>query len=152
MLEDTTGTPQTKAVIYCRSATRSPTNADDQQTAAQEARCREFAKSRGYSVEHVFRDDGVSGTSESRLGLDAMLAFLQASPRASTYVVVIDDVARLSSSFSRYVSLREMIAGTGASLESPSVDFGAEAQAKLLVSLRSMVAQHLRQRRAHRCT
>jgi site-specific DNA recombinase len=67
------------AVIYCSvSGTKQTTRGDG--LSSQETRCRDHAKYTGYTVDTVFTDD-LSGSLIDRPGMNAMLAYLQASAR-----------------------------------------------------------------------
>ncbi|MCB9982117.1 MAG: recombinase family protein [Rhodospirillales bacterium] len=82
---------QTDSVIYCRTASK--TGNDDPHIASQEMECRAYAGLYGLKVRQVYADDGVSGMSFQRPGLDAMLAALEADP--SLRHVITLDMARL---------------------------------------------------------
>jgi DNA invertase Pin-like site-specific DNA recombinase len=58
---------ETRVAIYTRVST------DDQTTAAQEHELRQYAKHRGWGVQHVYTDQGYSGASEKRPALDELL-------------------------------------------------------------------------------
>ena len=58
---------ETRVAIYTR------VSIDDQTTAAQEHELRQYAKHRGWTVQHVYTDQGYSGASEKRPALDELL-------------------------------------------------------------------------------
>lgn len=81
------------AVIYARvSSHKQMTKGDG--LSSQEARCREYAKYKGYEVTNVYSDD-MSGSLTARPGMMEMLAFLRRH-RKAPHVVIIDDISRLS--------------------------------------------------------
>ncbi len=134
---------KTKAVIYCRvSSTKQVREGDG--LASQETRCREYARYHGHEVVEVFRDD-ITGSTADRRGLNAMLAFLRKHP---DIVVIIDDVSRLGRDREVYWDLRKAIKKVGATLESPSIRFGEDADSVFFESLMVDVAQHQRQKNA----
>ena len=143
-MQEKTGGP-VQAVIYCRSAVRSAVTAGNK-LEAQEARCRAFARSKGYSVAGVFGDDGVSGAEMSRPCLDRMTEFLRSVGAGRSCVVLVDDIARLSRSLDGHFALVGAIAEAGARLESPSIDLSEEAEAarvnELKLTLSRFRAQH----------
>ncbi len=59
---------QKRVAIYVRVSTF------DQSTKTQEKELLSYAKRRGWSVQKVYRDEGISGSRDSRPGLDELLA------------------------------------------------------------------------------
>ncbi|WDR02373.1 recombinase family protein [Devosia algicola] len=116
-----------KAVIYCRVSSVKQTKEGDG-LASQETRCREFAGYRGYDVAEVFRDD-VSGSLKERPGMRLMLAFLK-KQKKEPHIVIIDDISRLARGVEAHIELRAAITLAGGILESPSVEFGEDADSE----------------------
>ena len=54
-----------KAVIYCRVSSRQQVT-DGSGLESQETRCRDYARRKGYTVEAVFKEEGVSGSRADR--------------------------------------------------------------------------------------
>ena len=131
------------AVIYCRVS-------DDKQIKegdglnSQETRCREYAVRKGYEVLTVFKDD-IPGYRAQRPAMKALLAFLQSQKRAGL-VVIIDDISRLARDVDVHKMLRVSIAGAGGRLESPSIQFGEDADSIFFEHLMASVAQHQSQK------
>ncbi|MEX0957590.1 MAG: recombinase family protein [Rhizobiaceae bacterium] len=123
----------TKAVIYCRQASARRGHAEH--LAAQEARCREYARLPHYEVVATFCDLA-SGMTVSRPELDKMLAWL-GDHRSEPVVVLVDDIAALARSVEAYVSIRDAIHEMGASLESPSRAFDVSNEGVLADNLRA---------------
>ncbi|MEM8597602.1 MAG: recombinase family protein [Pseudomonadota bacterium] len=111
---------------------------------SQESRCREYAAIKGYSVEEVFQDKGVSGGLIDRPGMRAMLDWLADQPEET--VVIIDDISRLARDIEAHLQLRGAIASAGARLESPTTEFGDDADSRLVENLLASVSQHHRQK------
>ncbi len=132
-----------KAVIYCRVSNKTQTTRGDG-LGSQETRCREYAKYKGYEVEKVFTDD-VSGSLIKRPGMQAMLAHLSRH-RKSPRVAIIDDISRLARGLDAHLQLRGAIAKAGATLESPSIEFGDDSDSVLVENLLASVSQHQRQK------
>ena len=132
-----------KAVIYCRVSNKTQTIRGDG-LGSQETRCREYAKHKGYEVEAVFTDD-VSGSLIKRPGMQAMLKHLSKS-RNSPRVAIIDDISRLARGLDAHLQLRGAIAKAGATLESPSIEFGEDSDSVLVENLLASVSQHQRQK------
>ena len=133
----------TKAVIYCRVSNKTQTTRGDG-LGSQETRCREYAKYKGYEVEAVFTDD-VSGSLIKRPGMQAMLKHLS-KHRKNPRVAIIDDISRLARGLDAHLQLRGAIAKAGATLESPSIEFGDDSDSVLVENLLASVSQHQRQK------
>jgi site-specific DNA recombinase len=134
-----------KAVIYCRVSSVKQTKEGDG-LASQETRCREYAGHRKYEVAEVFRDD-VSGSLKERPGMRRMLTFLK-KQKKEQHVVIIDDISRLARGVEAHIELRAAITLAGGVLESPSVEFGEDADSELREYLLATVAQHQRRKNA----
>ena len=84
----------TRAVIYCRvSSERQVTDGNGLES--QEYRCRQYAESLGLIVEHVFRDEGISGGLFDRPAMQALIAHLD-SHWDQRYFVIFDDLKRFA--------------------------------------------------------
>ena len=132
-----------KAVIYTRvSSTKQTTRGNGLDS--QETRCREYAGQRGYTVIDVFKDD-MTGSVVNRPGIKAMLACVR-KYRSHKVVVIIDDISRIARSIEAHLKLKAAILAAGASLESPSVEFGDDPDSQLIENLLASVSQHQRQK------
>src|SRR3989344_3995364 len=128
-----------QAVAYCRVSSPGQTKRGDGLN-SQETRCREYAKYRDHEIIKVFVDD-VTGRHDDRSGLIAMLEFLRKN-RSSNYVVIIDDISRLARNLEQHIRLHKTIAAAGGHLESPSIEFGEDADSKLVEHLLASVSEH----------
>ena len=135
----------TKAVIYARVSSAQQ-KTDGHGLESQEIRCREYAGYKDLKVVDVFRDD-MSGSVSSRPGMMAMLAFLK-KHRATPHVVIIDDISRLARGLEAHLQLRTAISNAGGVLQSPSIEFGEDADSLLVENLLASVSQHHRQKNA----
>ena len=138
---------KTKALVYARISSVAQLK-KGHGLVSQETRCREFAKMKGYEVEDVFFDKAVSGGTLQRPGIQAMLAHMKAGRREAAYVVLIDDISRLSRDIRVHLDLRDAIAACGGRLESPSIEFGEDSDSILIENLLASVSQHQRQKNA----
>jgi site-specific DNA recombinase len=137
--------PHSKAVIYCRvSSTKQVSQGDGLRS--QETRCREYASYRGYEVVEVFRDDA-SGGSIDRPAMKEMLRYFR-KHRADGYVCLIDAIDRFSRDIRGHWDLRDLLREAGGKLESPSIEFGEDADSILHENLMASVSQHQRQKNA----
>ena len=138
---------QTRAVIYTRISSIAQSE-KGHGLQSQETRCREFARMKGYAVDQVFSDRAVSGGIVTRPGMQAMLTYIEDHRGAHEYVILIDDISRLARDMKAHLDLRDAIAGVGAKLESPSIEFGEDSDSILVENLLASVSQHQRQKNA----
>lgn len=101
---------------------------------------------RGYTVVQTFVDD-MSGSLIDRPGMQAMLTFLRKN-RAGSPRVLIDDISRLARGMKAHIELRAAIILAGGELESPTVEFGEDADSELQEYILATVAQHQRRKNA----
>lgn len=136
-----------KSVVYCRVSSQAQLRKGDG-LASQETRCREFAKMRGYSVEEVFYDEGISGKLLDRAKMRELLQFLKKNAKEEPIVVIIDDISRLARDLETHIRLRTAIADAGGKLESPAIEFGEDSDSRLVEHLLASVAAHQREKNA----
>ncbi|MEM9128265.1 MAG: recombinase family protein [Pseudomonadota bacterium] len=136
-----------RAVIYARVSSPAQVKRGHG-LGSQESRCRDYAARCNYTVDHVFRDEGISGGLIDRPGMQDMLKFLKSRRRSGSYVVLIDDISRLARSVKAHLDLRDAISDAGGKLESPSIEFGTDSDSILVENLLASVSQHQRQKNA----
>lgn len=134
-----------RAVIYCRVSSKKQVRQGDG-LRSQETRCREYADFHGYQVVHAFYDD-ISGGVVSRKGMTALLHFLKQNRRQGI-VVIIDGLDRFARDICSHWGLRKLLTEAGGKLESPSFEFGEDADSVLRENVMASVAQHQRQKNA----
>src|SRR5213594_644974 len=135
------------AAIYARVS--SDRQKENQTIASQTAALKEYAESHGYLVpaEWVFEDDGYSGASLIRPGLEAMRD-LAAQGQIEAALIYAPD--RLSRKYAYQVLLGEEFARCGVSfvfLKSPA---GSTPEDQLLVQFQGMIAEYERAQIAER--
>lgn len=140
MGDGVTGRP---AVIYCRVSDVKQVSEGDGLN-SQETRCREYASRRGYTVVEVYKEHITGGTA-NRPAMADMLAFIS-KRRTLGVVVIIDDISRLARGLAAHLEIRTAIANAGGVLESPSIEFGEDADSMLVENLLASVSQHHRQK------
>ena len=102
-----------KAIIYCRVSSKKQT-IDGSGLESQELRCREYADTAGIAVEKVITDNTSGGGDYmNRPGIKAILKHLKAN-KDCNYVVIFDDLKRLSRDTHSYIELRHILAASGA--------------------------------------
>jgi site-specific DNA recombinase len=136
-----------KAIIYARVGTKRQSLEGNGLT-SQETRCREYAGYRGHEVIAVFTDN-MSGGVATRPGFEAMIKFIRAN-RKKGLVVVIDDISRMARDVRAHFMLKQSITNAGASLESPSIEFGENSDALFVEHVLASAAQHQRQKNGER--
>ena len=132
-----------KAIVYARVSTKRQ-SLEGNGLSSQETRCREYAGYRGHEVIAVFTDD-MSGGVATRPGFEAMIKFIRANRRKGL-VVVIDDISRMARDVKAHFALKQSITNAGASLESPSIEFGENSDALFVEHVLASAAQHQRQK------
>jgi len=113
-----------KAIIYCRVSSDRQKN-EGHGLESQEHRCREYARSRGYVVEKVFKDSFTGGGDFLRRpGMFELLGYLESKPYEN-FVIVFDDLKRLARDTGFYLKLKMEFKARGATVESPNFTFEA---------------------------
>lgn len=121
----------TQAVLYCRvSSARQVIEGNG--LASQENNCRNYALLKGYTVLGAFHD-GITGESDDRRGLQAMLAFLKT--QLPGVVVIIDDLKRFAREVEVHFALKRAIGELGARLESPLFRFEDTPEGKFIETI-----------------
>lgn len=114
---------------------------------SQETRLREFARFKQYSVFDVFADD-LTGKVSNRPGIQDLLAFLKNQKGKRRFVILIDDITRFARSVRAHEDLRDAILEAGGILESPSVEFGHNADSRMVEYVLATMSQHQREKNA----
>ncbi len=104
-----------KVVIYARVSSRGQ-ETTGHGLSSQEARCREYAASKGWDVVASFPDT-ISGGVDfmKRPGMVALLSFLDAQPEEN-FIVLFDDPKRFARSTKYHLELREALRARGAQI------------------------------------
>lgn len=117
-----------KAIIYCRVSSKRQKK-EGHGLEAQEHRCEEFAKSKGYEVLKVFKDD-ITGGTDARPGMDALRKFLDENAVFEQIVVIVDDIKRWARDVEVHFALRASVTARNGVLESPNFQFGNSPEDK----------------------
>lgn len=128
-----------KAVIYCRVSSKQQILRGSG-ISSQEQLCRKYCKLRGYSVEKVFKEKGLTGGLLSRPALNEMLLFLKEN-RKEGYVVVFDDLKRFARDVEVHFALRKSLAKVNAKPESPTFEFDDSSQGKFIETMLAASAE-----------
>ena len=114
---------------------------------SQETRLREYAKFKGYNVVDTFADD-LTGKVAGRPGIKDLLLLLQKNKGKKRFVILIDDITRFARSVRTHEDLRDAILEAGGILESPSVEFGHNADSRMIEYVLATMSQHQREKNA----
>ena len=104
-----------KAIIYCRTASaqqNTPMQGCDQ----QQDRCRAYAEERGYKIDGVFADSGLSGRAMTRPGLLALLETINGNPQ-KRHCIIVDDLSRIGRNPEDIAAFHKILPDSGAKLE-----------------------------------
>ena len=111
-----------KAVIYCRVSSIKQSS-EGHGLDSQEHRCREFARLKGHEVVKVFRDSFTgAGDFMDRPAMSSLLGFLDKDP-INNYMVIFDDLKRLSRDTNFYLKLKREFSARKATVECPNFTF-----------------------------
>src|ERR1700719_912586 len=136
------------AALYARVS--SDRQKENHTIASQVAALMQFAETNGYLVpsEWQFQDDGYSGATLVRPGLEA-LRDLAAAGEIQTVLIYSPD--RLSRKYAYQVLLAEELARCGVELIFLRAPSGATAEDQLLIQFQGMIAEYERAQIAERC-
>src|SRR5579885_404059 len=129
------------AAIYARVSSKR--QAKDQTIEQQVERLRAYAREQGWTLEdsHIYRDDGYSGASLSRPGLDALRDH---AAEALIEVVLITAPDRLARKYLHQVLLLEELAGCGCRVVFTDRPMSDDPNDQLLLQIRGAVAEYER--------
>jgi len=129
-----------KAIIYCRvSSERQKTEGHGLES--QEHRCREYAGTKGYEIEKVFRDSfSGGGDYTKRPAMSELLAYMDAKPY-NAYVVIFDDLKRLARDTEQYLKLKKALELRRAAVECPNFVFTSSPEGQYVETIMAATAQ-----------
>jgi site-specific DNA recombinase len=131
-------TDPTRCAVYSRysSDRQSPSSIED-----QSRKCTEFAARQGWQIlpEYIYSDAAISGATDRRTGLQALLAAAESKPRPFD-VVLADDSSRLSRNLADSLNFFDRLEFAGVRLIFISQGIDSDnAQASVLVAVHGMV-------------
>lgn len=107
-----------RALIYCRVSSVRQVN-EGHGLDSQERRCRDYAKGKGYVVEKVFLDEGVSGGLFERPAMQELINHIDKN-LGRQYVIVFDDLSRFARDLKVHIQLKTELKSRGAVIECPN--------------------------------
>jgi site-specific DNA recombinase len=134
----------TKALIYCRVSSDRQVK-EGHGLDSQDKRCSDYATTKKYSIENVFRDEGVTGSISDRPGIRSLIAFIDEHP-LDNYVVIFDDLSRLARDVVVYTTLKQILIDRNCKLESPNFQFEDTEENELMQNVTSAFNQYDRKK------
>ena len=90
---------------------------------SQEHRCREYAATKDYEVEHVFRDSFTGGGDFMlRPAMSQLIQYIDEHPHVE-YVLIFDDLKRFARDTVNHIKLRQALDSRGVKVECPNFTF-----------------------------
>ena len=137
------------ALVYCRVSSDRQAN-EGHGLDSQELRCRQFIESQGFVFDSLYQDAASGGGSyENRAGMNEIIKQIDKFPYRK-FVVVIDDLSRLSRDTKSYLTLREALKNREVELKSPNFQFDDTPEGELVETV--TMAQHTYHRKNNRRT
>jgi site-specific DNA recombinase len=124
----------TKCLIYCRvSSVRQ--KIEGHGLDAQEHRCREYAKQKGYEVEKVFNDSFTGGGDFwKRPAMAELLKYMDMKAHVN-YVVIFDDLKRFARDINFHWKLRKELSSRSAKVECLNFTFEETPEGEFIESI-----------------
>ncbi len=132
------------SVKYLRVSDKSQTTRGDGLN-SQDVKCSEYARYLNSTVVRTFTDD-ITGSKQSREGIDDVLRFLKENRKTGPYLVIIDDISRLARDIRVYWNLRDAISEAGGVLVSPNIVFNDNADGRHFQNMQASTAEYQRRK------
>ncbi len=123
----------THAIIYCRVSSERQVN-EGHGLDSQEHRCRQYANSLKLDVEHVFREEGVSGGLFERPAMKSLIRYLDKHWQRK-YVVIFDDLKRFARDVEVHLKLKSELMGRQAKLRCLNYNFDDSAEGEFVETI-----------------
>ena len=137
----------TKVIIYCRVSSKKQVK-EGNGLDSQEQSCRSWARQRGYEVERVFQERGISGSDANRPAFNDMLNFLFTSK--TKYIVLALDINRFARDVVVYGVLRNKIRALGHQVQTVNMTLEDTEESELMENVSSALGQYERKKNAAR--
>lgn len=129
-----------KSIIYCRVSSRRQSS-EGHGLESQEHRCREYAKQKGYEIEKVFSDSFTgAGDFMERPAMTSLLNFLDKNI-TTNYVIIFDDLKRLSRDITFYLKLRREFNARNATVECPNFTFENTPEGQFIEGMMALTGE-----------
>lgn len=132
-----------KVIIYCRVSSKKQVK-EGHGLDSQEQQCRAWAKNRGYIVEHVFIEPGISGSTDNRPAFNEMRTFLMHN--RNNYIVLAYDLNRFARNSTLYGIFRADMKKYGHCVQTVTMKLEETAESELMETVSAAVAQYDQQK------
>ncbi len=129
-----------KALIYCRVSSERQVN-EGHGLDSQEARCMRRAAELGLEVDHVFRDEGVSGRLFDRPAMHKLIGYIDEHP-INNFVVIFDDLSRFARDVRAHIKLRREFDSRGVQLNCLNLNLEDTEEGELVEYMMASVHQY----------
>ena len=136
-----------KVIIYCRVSSRKQVT-EGNGLDSQEQQCRAWARTKGYPVENVYIEPGMSGSDANRPVFNEMLNFLRHVK--TPYIVLAYDINRFARNAALYATFRQEMKKHGHLVQSVTMQMDETAESELIEYVSAAVAQYERQKNKDR--
>jgi site-specific DNA recombinase len=136
-----------RALIYCRVSSDRQAK-EGHGLDSQEHRCREYARTKGYEVESVFRDSFTGGGDFMlRPAMQELITYADDRPHR-VYVVIFDDLSRFARDVVFHLKLRQTFAARGLTPQCLNFNFDDSPEGEMVEIM--MAAQNQYHRKNNR--
>lgn len=140
---------QKQAVIYCRVSTKEQVE-EGNSLVTQEKICKEYALKQGYSIIHIFVEQGESAKTADRPQLQSLLSFC-ANRKNRVSAVIVYKLDRLSRNTDDYSQIRLLLKRYGVEIKSTTEYFENTPVGRFLENTMANIAQFDNDIRSERC-
>ncbi len=131
-----------KALIYCRVSSQRQVK-EGNGLSSQEQRCRVHAVQKGYPVEAVFPDDGISGGLFERPAMKQLIQYID-NHTLEEYVIIFDDLSRFARDVKVHIQLRAEFSSRGVRLECLNFNFEESDESEMAELMLAVSNQYQR--------
>ncbi len=132
-----------KVIIYCRVSSKKQVK-EGNGLDSQEQQCRAWARNRGYNVEKVFIEPGISGSTDNRPAFNEMQIFLMRN--RNKYIVLAYDLNRFARNSTLYGIFRNDMKKYGHCVQTVTMQLEETAESELMETVSAAVAQYEQQK------
>jgi site-specific DNA recombinase len=132
-----------KALIYCRVSSDRQVK-EGHGLESQELRCINYAKSKGYHVTEIFRDEGISGGLFERPEMRKLIEFLDKNI-SENFVIIFDDLKRFARDTIVHFQIKSELQSRGARIECLNFNFEDSPEGEFVETIFAAQAQLERQ-------
>lgn len=129
------------ALIYCRVSS-SRQASEGFSLSAQEAKCRAYAETKGYSIGRVFQGVTSVGSPSVSPALSSLFSFIKGKSLSSDYVVIVDNTSRISRDLEHLLKIKTELMNMDVEIECVSSEQEEIPETELLTRLMCMMGHY----------